>query len=230
MPRGKKNKKTKKKNYKKNKVSRPILSGFPSRKLVKLRYTKTNVTLDPGAGLTASYTFRANSVFDPDFSGVGTQPMAFDQWASIYERYCVVGARMKIYITPAVVNNNGNPCYMGITLGPHTDNLSRFTTIANILESKHTRGWQLVNNSNTVIGRSGMKTLSRKFSAKKAFGITNVLDDSDYGAAVSANPANQHYFQVWAASIGGNDPSLIDMTVMIDYIVMFQDPKILDGS
>lgn len=102
---------------------RPILSGFPPSKLVKLRYVDSTLTLNPAAGLTQTIAYRANSVYNPYFPAGGHQPMGFDQWAAIYTRYVVVGA--KITVTPTPVSNTAIiPGYFGVVLSTSSTPLS----------------------------------------------------------------------------------------------------------
>lgn len=49
-----------------------------------------------GTGIT-DIVFRGNSCFDPDFTGVGAQPIGFDVWAGFYRRYRVIGSHITVY-------------------------------------------------------------------------------------------------------------------------------------
>jgi len=40
------------------------------------------------------HLFRANSIFDPDFTGVGHQPLSHDQYALRYSQYRVVSGQL----------------------------------------------------------------------------------------------------------------------------------------
>ena len=61
---------------------------FPAKAHYTLRYSD-QITLNPGAGANATYNFRANSIFDPDYSGVGHQPYGHDNLQNIYDGYVV---------------------------------------------------------------------------------------------------------------------------------------------
>jgi hypothetical protein len=57
---------------------------------VKLTYADTfNYSITPSGG-GARQIFRANSIFDPDYTGVGHQPLFRDMWASQYNFYTVL--------------------------------------------------------------------------------------------------------------------------------------------
>lgn len=223
----------KKRTYRKRRANpRKPLSGFPSKKLVKLRYTDQTITVDAPIGGHGSHVFRANSVFDPDYTSLGHQPMGFDQWANIYTRYTVVGAKMTVRYTPIAASNNV-PGYMGTTLGTTADPLAGFSSINNILESKLTGKYMVVGSiySPAISSRGdGYPAVSRYFSAKKFFGKVNVQDGNSTSALVTTNPSDTAYFSVWVASIDANNPASVSMTVSIDYIVLFHEPKTLDGS
>lgn len=60
----------------------------------KLTYVDTK-TVSPGT-TSIHHTFRLDSIFDPDFTGVGHQPAFHDQWANLYSKYRVIGASWHI--------------------------------------------------------------------------------------------------------------------------------------
>lgn len=43
-----------------------------------------------------TYTFRCNSLFDPDLTGTGHQPLRYDQLAAMFNSYRVRGATLKV--------------------------------------------------------------------------------------------------------------------------------------
>ena len=59
----------------------------------KLVYTDTILLSSTGSVAFNTHTFRANSVFDPDWTGAGHQPTRFDQLAALYQRYEVLKSR-----------------------------------------------------------------------------------------------------------------------------------------
>lgn len=76
------------------------LSPFPNTKFVTHKYVET-VYIGPGsAGLYTSYAFNANSLFDPNNTGFGHQPMFRDQMANEYSYYTVLRSSIVATIPP----------------------------------------------------------------------------------------------------------------------------------
>lgn len=65
-----------------------ILGGFPREKRVVLRYVE-DFTLNPGNASSAVYVFKPNSLFDPNHTSTGHQPMFHDNYAQLYKYYRV---------------------------------------------------------------------------------------------------------------------------------------------
>jgi len=73
------------------------LTPFPNTRIVRHKYCD-NFTIPAavGAGLPASYSFRCNSVFDPDRTGTGHQPMFHDEMLAQYNYYTVLKSSIRI--------------------------------------------------------------------------------------------------------------------------------------
>lgn len=216
-------------------VRRPILSGFPSRKMVKLRYVDTGLVLDPAGGSIAQDIYRANSILDPYQPVGGHQPLGSDQWSQIYNQYTVVGAKFTMRYANLSITNL-TPGRFGVLLSSDTIGTASFTTINNLLESK------LVGQNTRVCGTQPYgigkpPQVVKMFSAKKFFGKVNVIDGSANsgetgdGIVTGTNPGNEAYFIPWcSAQASGQNPGAMNFDIIIDYIVIFHDPKNLDGS
>jgi len=71
------------------------------------------------------YLFNLNSIFDPDRTGVGHQPLGHDQWAAFYSRYRV----MSVEIIAEFVNTGAIPYWVSMfpstaTTSPTIDNFA----------------------------------------------------------------------------------------------------------
>jgi len=87
---------TAKKLYNPVRISRG-LSPFPNTKFVRHKYVDSFVFPGGvGAGTPALYQFRANSMYDPDYTGSGHQPMFRDEMAAQYNYYTVISSYIKV--------------------------------------------------------------------------------------------------------------------------------------
>lgn len=69
-----------------------------------------------------TYALKANSLYDPDYTGIGHQPLRFDQLAAMFNQYRVRSARIKI--TFAV----GDTSVSASSLGPWRCTISKSRT------------------------------------------------------------------------------------------------------
>lgn len=79
--------------YKRRKMT--VQTGFPNFMYVKLEYA-AKIALQSVGGTPMVHTFRGNSIYDPDYTGVGNQPYYRDQLATLYEKYVVTGSKLAV--------------------------------------------------------------------------------------------------------------------------------------
>lgn len=198
---------------------RRSLNPLPNTQVVKLNYFQ-HVPLAGGAlGVPGTYAFRANSLFDPDYTGAGHQPLHRDRYASLYQHYTVLGSRIKATFV------SGDTAYAAVVCGVKLDdNATLGTDISTILEhgSPNTK-WKWFPYTGYGAGKA---TVALNYSPKKFFGIKDVRDNRDtVGAAMGSNPNEDAYFNLF---IGHSDETTViqdhEVLVMIQYIVMFSEP------
>lgn len=79
-------------------VGRGVLvpaSTIPRQQTRKLVYVD-KFSRNAGSAAAVSYYFSANSLFDPDRTGIGHQPMGFDQLMDLYDHFTVIGAKLTL--------------------------------------------------------------------------------------------------------------------------------------
>ncbi len=95
----------------------PFIGPFPSRATHMVRYVdKFNLT-EAAAGSGAYQAFTPSSLFDPDNTGIGHQPMFFDQLCTStgpYTQYRAKSTTVKV----TYVNATSNPCIVGWYASP----------------------------------------------------------------------------------------------------------------
>jgi len=67
--------------------------------IVKLKYTNTHNRTST-LGVPDNYQWNLNSIFDPERTGTGHQPYGHDTYQSLYNRYRVIKASWRLYVTP----------------------------------------------------------------------------------------------------------------------------------
>lgn len=209
---------------KRSRVSRPrriprLPNIIPASKIVKHRYVDT-VVLDPNVSVPYSYVFRANSVFDPDYTSTGHQPLGFDQWKVFYDHYNVIGSKITAtFITEA--SNGAVACaHVGIIL---TDSVTAIPNTSLIMEQGTSR-YTLVTSANAQQVSRPVKAF---YSPKKFFGIKDIGDNRNMlGAPMNNNPPEDAYFQVYAAPLTSElDVFMLRAVVTIEYLVQYTERK-----
>lgn len=222
--------KTKKKKTKKKgrKAAKPLVSlsrqPVPSTAIVKLRYCQT-ISIDAGSGITNSRLYRANSMYDPDYSSTSTsqhQPLAYDQWSVFYDQYCVVGSK----ITVQPINTSATvPLQFGVALRQGQISAEVNPTIL------HEQGDSTWNYCGNMSYQGRCRPVTKKFSTKRFLGYKNPTNETSLKAAFTANPEKVAFFQVWcaAADSTANPPATI-FQITIDFIAVLSAPKNLPQS
>lgn len=221
MP-GKRNRKPRRRQHKRRSTRLINLGRAPIAKqaLVSFRYCDT-VAIDASTGVTATHVFRANSLFDPDFTGLGHQPLGFDQWSVFYDEYCVLGA--KINVMP-VNTQTVVPIQFGIIL---RQGAIAGSVDPNLLKEQGSSTWAYAGNMNNMRQRS----LTKKISVAKFTGFKSPNNESSCRASMSANPSTDVYFQLWCSSANQTaDPASVKFNVTIDFISLLSMPKKLAQS
>ncbi len=182
-----------------------------------LRYTD-QIVLNPGvAGIRAVHTFRANSLFDPDETGVGHQPRGFDQIMPMYEHYTVIGARMKATFMAETPNQNARVCVAllnsGTALAAFNDYLESGTAVTRFL----------TNTSQPSV------TVVQKVSLAKWFSKKLLSEDTVQGT-ITASPIDICHFHVVVAGVNAVDTGSVAIQIEIQFVAVFTEPTVVAQS
>lgn len=195
-------------------VSMGTPAGVPTQKVVKMRYCDKQ-TITCTSGILNTYVFSANSIHDPNTTGVGHQPMGHDTMASLYNHYVVLGSRITIrwaQLGSTTANDMMVGCYL------NDDSATSYSTFTSIVEARKGHYKFLVQQRNQQITMCN-------YSAKRFFNVKDVKDNLDrLGAAVNSNPTESAKFICWAESRDGTTTNTATLIVTIDYIVAFSEP------
>lgn len=201
------------------------LAGHNKQRAVKLRYVEDGLNLDASGGTPVYYVYRANSVYDPNYTGIGHKPTGFADMAEIYQYYVVLGSKITMRWTPTSTTNY-NAGYFGIMKSKAAGSFATFANVDTILENRTIgKSWKTAGAIALSSGNARNAQVSKRYSTKKYFTIKNIMDNlSAFGAAVSTNPTTQAYYSCWVAPIASGMPAAgLNFCIIIDYIVLFYD-------
>jgi len=186
---------------------------FPPRTFRHLRYS-TSVSLTSTSGIPSAYVFRANDLFDPDFTSTGHQPMGFDQMMVFYNHFCVIKSKIT-----AVFRGTGNVSTCALrqdadsTVVTDPDRILEFGgVVSDVLEAK------------AIYGNS--KELSLAVSIARLQGVSNkaMTADPSLRGNAAGSPTEVTYYHVCLWDRAGFTTTAI-ADVVIDYYAYFLEPR-----
>lgn len=190
--------------------------------MVTMRYHES-VLINPAAGLAGNYIFRANSIFDPNYTGAGHQPIGHDEWAVFYNKYAVVKSTIKAsFVSQNDVASTGT-ALVGIGLQHDTFLEANPDTI---IERRDATTKVM-----TALSAQGVATVvGKSYTPDRFFMTKHLVDDPQLRAAFNMNPTADAYYNVFMAPLVGADVASTAVSVVIDYTVLLTDRTDLTGS
>jgi len=211
-----------KKKYQKRGKGRPLGTmitrmrepGFPDRVSLKLKYVD-RLDISTSAGVPYyNHIFRANSVYDPDYTATGHQPLYFDQYSAIYDKYKVRGCRLDLDI-----NNASGSNAIDVSAVHSTVTTSFLTTT------------KLVEQTDSVVTKfcpvSQQYPVKLRYYVKcnEGFGVSKSAyeNDSVFSSIVSGNPASVLYLHTHFESLNYTSSVAANVLVRLTFYVDFYD-------
>jgi len=143
-------------------------------------------------------TFRLNSIFDPDYTGVGGQPSYTTQLSALYERYFVDRAKVTVTFVQLAANDT---LMCGITTHPSGEaSVSTNTACQQVLGEMNAYPFLVMPPAGSG-ERYRAQTISREFDLAKVEG--RALTDSDYSAFFGSDPVRSIFMDVIALNPSG---------------------------
>lgn len=180
-----------------------------------LRYFDFAQTITVAVGVCATRFFSANGLFDPDITGIGHQPMGFDQMMLMYNQYYVMNSSIRITGLPEAAG-----AVVGIYLSPDT---TAITDPIRLIENGQMKYAHLDNTSSHLASLSLDCNVTKYFGRK---GPRAVLNDPQLQGNATTNPTEQVYFGVvvfnfYSSAVGVT----FDYDVELVYDAMFTERK-----
>lgn len=172
------------------------------------------------------YNFRGNSLYDPDKSGTGHQPLNFDVLSTIYDSYYVTACKIKAKFI------SESPSFPGYNFAIYASLAE--ADLGQIYDASGAN-WYSYKENHLVKARDGreyaapitasQKSISMYRKTKQFVPFKQLLDDN-WTAPTSGNPTNVWYYEILVAS--KNNVATVDgrLQVYLTYYCTFFNPKV----
>ncbi len=195
-------------------------STIPDKLFTTMQYSD-NVTLTSTGGVVAAYQFQS-SCFDPNLTGVGHQPLGFDQWASFYTKYRVHGIGYKI----TFINTNTS---VQVDVSVMPKNVST-TTIP------HNTIWERPYTKHKILGIEGsgqaVKTIKGYINIARVLGMSKLQYNTDdlTHSLIGSSPTTMGFLQMYLAPVDGSTTVISIVRVSLTYYTEFFSRVLLAES
>lgn len=189
---------------------------FPTSIRKRLRYADY-FEINSGSGGIGNYIFRANSLYDPNFTGTGHQPMGYDQLMTFFDHYIVVNARCVVRFMNVLGSNaavylrvDGN----NASLSSREELLETGGIVSDVLSANGTPG------SN--------KVLTLDFNIPKYHGVsdTAVTSMDSLQGDITASPSDGIYFHCGCFDQYAGGAAQVAGQVLIEFDAIFTEPRV----
>lgn len=176
-----------------------------------------------GPGLTTSYDYSGNGMYDP-YQGVGgQQPTGFDQLMNIYGKYEVIASKCTYHVYVTNLPAAGRVDGARITLYPDVD-ISAAPSIWAPLNKGITK-WLIGDYGDTHSVKKWKLYRSTRRALKRRVTGASELQGTD-----SANPTRQWYWRMYFYNLDTVANLSLRYSLKIKYYVRFTERKELDRS
>lgn len=199
----------------------PLVTYVPSSKSITMSYATATTLAESAAGVGVTWLYRLNSVFDPDFSGVGTSAIGYSTWSALFGSYKVRRATVRLQGT---VNGMAAGGLATVVLAP----LAGGSVVPSNKQTwKMMRGATMHIATNQSLGGNNTSfEITRTFDLPWAAAVTKAQydNDMDFSGAVGSNPARAVYVVLGLDSAGSASVVTMTYNLQITYLVEWFNP------
>jgi len=204
----------------KAKIGRSMGSPIADRFLCVLPYSEIFAVSFTAAGAPALHQFQFNSIFKPNYTASGHQPLARDEYSTFYNRYLVYGMSYQIHFTSTSATDTGE---VMVFLRPDTTVTAIAETIFESPRCQHRPLPPYVNGGAFIKGYA---------SVSKVSGVTKtqMSTNPNYSALITASPAQVPILNI--ALINENTGANLTARIRIiaKFYTLLYDRKPMAGS
>lgn len=171
---------------------------MPDEVWIKFKWTYFANLSNAGSGASSILqVFRGNSLFDPDQTGVGSQPLTFDQWCpALYTWYYVAASKIKVDLWSTSNSQAG----MLFTVLPSADVYSSVSVINSPISQQP---YAITKPLLYYTQQGARQKIKAYMTTNKIYGLRATEVDGSYTSAYNASPSSQWYWNVCLQDITG---------------------------
>lgn len=197
-------------------VPRTIPSLWPRKMMIK-GVVASGGSFTGTAGAITAQALKCNSLSDPTGWISSQLPLGTDQWAGLYTKYVVVGARI-------ICDFHATTATGGVNVGiSRMDSATTLSAEAHYRELPSTRFHMMSSDADRC-------RIVQTFSTKKHFKVRRISDNTDrFGGSYSTSPgdpAELAYWHLWIGDSNGTDTATADFSFKIEFIIMLLSPVV----
>lgn len=169
------------------------------------------------------YVASGNGLFDPGLSLSSGQAVGFDYWASMYEKYRVIGSRC--HLTASLADTSTGAA----TVEGHTSVTLYPSNAAGALSSIDDAASQPYATRMEITSAKPV-SITKTMKTSVITGIKDMLGADQLQAAVSGTPSNEWFWNVGVVSTSNYTDARTELAFIITYDVEFFDRAQLNRS
>lgn len=189
----------------------------PERFFTKLQYSEIITFTLSAPNTLYSYLFQS-SIYDPDYTAAGHQPLWRDTLATMYGRFRVFGVKYSIAF------KNTNVSQLTWAYIKHSDNSTTETNSNTLRERREGKSLMLDSNS----GRTN--TVRGYLDVAKSYGLSKreFYNDDSFISAIGATPVKTAFLHLYTLTM--HSSAILHAQVDLQYYVEFLDRVDVSGS
>lgn len=189
----------------------------PDRQLTKLRYCESLNAAIISPAIFTYYLYRS-SLYDPDYTGTGHQPLWRDELVTLYERYRVLGIKYRFTI------HNSNTQFLGQGVVRYTNSTTPETNYMTVRERNNVKRFTLGSWASKPVVIKGYMPVGKPWGMTKK----DVMHDEDFEALMGTNPIKTSYIALYL--FAQTNSCTFHVQSDLEYYVELSDRKMNTGS
>lgn len=203
------------------KLTRTIQQPVALRKHTYFEYH--NLSAQSGVGAPGTYSYRMNSMYDPDLTSTGHQPYGFDEMMVLYTYYQVLAVRFTFTLISQTTSTVDETTHIIGAVGHQDVTAPTWANVEAFIEDPTTRYMWMGPTAAVTNWRQGRRSFTAYFDPAKFLGLNR--NNEQLKAVFNANPVADAYVSIfnWSPE-QGEQANALRMGVRIDFITKYTDP------